>query len=137
MKIPKLEEMLKRAWCEQTTKNWSPENPALGHCAVTALVVQDYLGGDIVRTEAVLPDEKKDPHYYNIIDGQEIDLTKQQFPERTIIPKGIEKLQGIKEGKPIGPFRSTREYILAFPETAKRYDILKLRVWKEYGCSIF
>ncbi len=53
----------------------TPENPALGQCAVTALIVQDYFGGELVNCLHT-------HHYRNRLpDGKEIDLTKQQFPE--------------------------------------------------------
>jgi len=49
-----------------------------GQCAVTALVVQDLLGGDLIR--AVIDGES---HYWNMIPGVgEIDLTRWQFSRR-------------------------------------------------------
>ena len=94
MNLDTLKKALQKCWSKETSyspEKWSEENPALGQCAVTALVVKDYLGGDILWAEALLPDGQKISHYFNFIDGEEVDLTRSQFPEGTIIPKGIEK----------------------------------------------
>lgn len=99
--------------------NWNDKNPAWGQCAVTALIVNDYLRGDIVWTEAKLPDGRKVSHYFNNLDGNEIDLTRRQFPEGTIIPAGQEKRK---------EFTTTRDYVLSFPVTRQRYQLLKQKV---------
>ena len=83
-----------------------PENPAWGQCAVTALVVQDAFGGDLLRAmvEGV-------SHYWNRLpDGSEVDLTRQQFPEGAMHGATVVK---------------DREYVLSFPETASRYLLLR------------
>lgn len=51
--------------------------PAAGQCAVTAAVVQDYMGGSILKGDA----DGVTRHYWNIIEGKEIDLTRGQFRE--------------------------------------------------------
>jgi hypothetical protein len=67
-----------RAWSKETSmepSRWSEENRAWGQCAVTALVVQDFLGGDLVRGQ--IHDAS---HYWNrIASGEEVDLTASQF----------------------------------------------------------
>jgi hypothetical protein len=45
-----IEALIRASWSEKTCDpvdlpEWSAENPARGQCAVTALVVQDLLGG--------------------------------------------------------------------------------------------
>src|SRR4051812_10600732 len=37
---------------------WSPGNPAWGHCDITALVVNDFLGGDLMLGEVLLDGEQ-------------------------------------------------------------------------------
>ena len=118
----KLELALKNSWTKETSsdkENWTPDNPAWGQCAVTALVVNDYLGGEIIWANTVLPDGRKVSHYFNKIDGREVDLTRDQFPEGAVIPSGTPRRKG---------FSSTREYILSYPETWRRYRLLKQRV---------
>lgn len=102
-------------------KNWSRDNPAWGQCAVTVLIVNDYLGGEIVWAEAKLPDGRGISHYFNLIDGKEVDLTRRQFPEGTAIPQGVEKKK---------EFATTRDYILCAPGSSakERYEILKEKV---------
>jgi len=58
-----LAETLERAWSRETSadpEQWTPDNPAWGQCAVTALVVQDGFGGELVR--ATVDDAS---HYWN------------------------------------------------------------------------
>jgi hypothetical protein len=106
-----LETALVASWSESTSVEpaaWSDANPALGQCAVTAIVLQDYCGGEILRSRI---DGKS--HYYNLVDGRELDLTRRQF--RT---GAIETERG----------RASREYVLSYPETMRRYEILRQRV---------
>lgn len=65
---------LREAWSLETAVQWTRENPALGQCNVTAAVIFDLFGGDILRTE--LPGVW---HYYNRIDGSRVDFTDSQF----------------------------------------------------------
>lgn len=65
---------LERSWSLETAIQWSAENPANGQCNVTAAVIHDLFGGEILRTW--LPDVW---HYYNRIDGERCDLTERQF----------------------------------------------------------
>jgi len=65
---------LQNAWSLKTAKQWTPENPASGQCNVTAAVIFDLFGGEILRTR--LPGVW---HYYNKIEGRRIDLTDIQF----------------------------------------------------------
>lgn len=69
------------AWAPETAyiqdrNNWEESRPYIGQCTVTAMLVHDYFGGKIVRGKS----EKYDIiHYWNIIDGERIDLTFKQF----------------------------------------------------------
>lgn len=119
MELNRLEEILKLAWCKETSATpdrWTNENPALGQCAITALIVNDYFGGKLVWAEAVLPDGKKESHYFNEIEGKQYDLTRSQFPEGTLIPGGIDKTKSCL---------TTRDYVLSFQLTKDRYNLLK------------
>ncbi|HSH55493.1 MAG TPA: hypothetical protein VK983_01545 [Candidatus Limnocylindrales bacterium] len=116
-----LELAIQKSWCKETSANsgWSEENPSLGQCAVTACVVQDYLGGDILNSVVTLPDGKTDSHYFNTIDGQIEDLTRQQFPAGSQFTEGQPKTKGLA---------TTRDYCLSYEETRKRYEVLKEKV---------
>ena len=65
---------LEHAWSSETATQWSPENPANGQCNVTAAVVHDLFGGEVLRTRV-----GGVWHYYNRIDGRRSDLTDSQF----------------------------------------------------------
>src|SRR5262249_11613610 len=85
--------------------HWSADNPSHGQCAVTALIVQDYFGGALLRAPV-----NGTAHYWNrLASGDEIDLTRQQFATATV-PSGVQR---------------TREYVLSFPDTARRYEQLR------------
>lgn len=103
---------LEAAWCRETSADpthWDPWNPAWGQCAVTALVVQDRFGGDLLRATVA-----GTSHYWNRLpDGTEVDLTRHQFD--------------VLETDPIGVVRE-REYVLSFPDTKRRYEMLLLRL---------
>lgn len=108
--------LIRKAWCAKTSADpdhWSPMNPAWGQCAVTALVVQDLLGGVIVCSEYDTPH-----HYWNLLDdGTEIDLTLEQFkPELHPVIKRV----SFK--------RDHRDHVVAYPDTVVRYHLLRERV---------
>lgn len=65
---------LPKAWSLETAVQWTRENPASGQCNVTAAVIHDLFGGDILRTR--LPGVW---HYYNRIDGMRVDFSDSQF----------------------------------------------------------
>lgn len=117
-----LEKALLKSWSRETSycsAEWNESNPSFGQCAVTALIVNDYFGGDIVWSEVRLPNSQKISHFFNVIDGQEVDLTRSQFPKGTIVPKGIEKKKD---------FTSTRDYLMSYEGKNSRYTVLKEKV---------
>lgn len=86
--IEDLKEALENSWSADTAfnrKNWNPENPAVQHCWVTAMVVQKFLGGEIKAAEL----KDGDSHFWNVLPGgAEKDFTKIQFPKGFVIPLG-------------------------------------------------
>jgi len=42
---------IRSSWSAETTDEWHPDEPSRHQCGVTALVVQDHLGGIIVRNK--------------------------------------------------------------------------------------
>lgn len=105
-----IERAVRRAWAADTSSAaaWSKDNPEKGQCAVTALLVQYGYGGVLKR--AVVNGES---HYWNEIDGVTVDLTRRQFEEPLVVEETVER---------------ERDYVLSFPETAKRYALLLGRV---------
>ena len=63
---------------------WSASSPAVGQSDVTALVLRDMLGGEIMETQV-----NGSPYYYNRLkDGTDIDLTASQFSAWVSRPAG-------------------------------------------------
>ena len=62
------------AWSLRTSGQWLPGNPARGQCNVTALLINELFGGEILKTPLPAGD-----HFYNCIGGERIDLTDGQF----------------------------------------------------------
>lgn len=116
-RIGPLAEAIREAWSSETSidERWNGERPSLGQCAVTALVVQDYLGGELLRAEV-----EGVSHYWNRLpDGTEIDLTRDQFTRFS--PSQIET--------------RSRDYVLSFPGTAHRYRLLGDRIRSRTGTN--
>lgn len=67
--------------------DWTPQNPARDQCGMTALVVQDILGGDLVIGEVQVGGIQVGHHYWNrLSDGSEVDLTADQFrPDEEVV----------------------------------------------------
>jgi hypothetical protein len=115
----RLRAVLRDAWSAETSvdpSRWSPSNPAYGQCAVTAIVVQDHLGGAIWRCRI-----NGVSHYFNVLDGdRRFDLTKEQFP-----------LEAVESDLSL----SSREYVLSFEATKGRYQMLSGRLDELIGPS--
>lgn len=69
-----IKNLLRKFWSRESSSLWTAENPAQGQCSVTALVIQDCFGGEILKT---LVDGKS--HFYNEINGCKYDFTADQF----------------------------------------------------------
>lgn len=114
-----LEEVIRASWDAETSDEpalWSPQSPAVGQGVVTALVVQDLLGGTVWRTTV----GGQRHHYVEVdpvlvdpegLDGV-VDLTREQFA--SWMPT------------PVVPVM--REALLSSPEVARRYRVLAGRV---------
>jgi hypothetical protein len=103
---------IRLAWTSSTSicDHWDAANPARGQCAPTALVVQDILGGKLLRGEV-----DGQSHYWNLLpDGTEVDLTREQFVR--FVLRNVEQ--------------RTRDYVLSYPDTVRRYRILSRCVKK-------
>lgn len=107
MDINKLKSLLETSWSKETCSpglrnNWSSDNPSLGQCAISALIVNDFFGGKIMRCMA-----SSGSHYYNLIDDEIVDLTVEQF---------LGEIPMYEEGQ-----ERTREYLLGNEDTKNRY----------------
>ena len=111
---------LRKAWCRETAhpsyqSKWSVNNPSVGQCLVTALIIQDQCGGDIYSCKV-----GSNSHFVNIINERIIDKTAEQFG-------GSDKIKYIS-----GSFRKrSRESLLKNKDVKQRYELLKARM-EEY-----
>ncbi len=96
-------------------EGWTFENPLWGHCAVASLLAQDYFGGSLVRG-SLEGNEKYThlrSHFWNRLPEGEVDFTAEQYSDLKFsdLPKEIRD----------------RERVLSYPDTQRRYTLLKER----------
>lgn len=117
--IDELRQHFLAAWGADTcyahmSDEWTPERPSRDQCGMTALVVQDILGGDLVHAEVHVDGAQVGHHYWNRLpDGSDVDLTSDQFrPEEEIVGATV-------IARPPGAPRYQRE----------QYELLRRRVF--------
>lgn len=113
---------LRNSWSADTAAPgmfWNSQIPATGQCAVTALVVQDYFGGELLRTTNPIGlSDSRVSHYFNLLPGnREVDLTRGQF----------------WVWEPDGIMIRDRDYVLSFPDTVERYKLLSAAVQRRFA----
>ncbi len=114
--IRRLAAALRSTWTANTsaTRTWASDRASSGQCAVTALVVQDFFGGTLLR--GVVCGQS---HYWNRLpDGTELDLTRDQFPDFVL---------------DVAPEERSRSYVLSFADTERRYIDLRTAVRADLG----
>jgi hypothetical protein len=103
-----IEQVIRRSWsaasCDPVDlAQWSPQNPARGQCAVTALVVQDLVGGELLLADVYNHDgSTQGVHYWNrLAGGLEIDLTREQFSASEVVqsPSVVERPADLTGGR--------------------------------------
>lgn len=118
-----IERVIRASWsaetCDPVDLPWSRSNPAKGQCGVTALMVNDLLGGDLMVAEVLHGDGTPQGfHTWNVLAGGiEVDLTADQFRAGELVRRG-ESLR-----RPAGPPRRVPE----------RYELLRERVLSALG----
>lgn len=97
---------------------WHPDNPAWGHCDITALVVHDIFGGDLVVGEVHHAGAPVGFHWWNrLASGVELDLTREQF----------------RLGQSVGAARVVRRPPGPLPRRWAEYELLRARVAARLG----
>ena len=114
MKLDELEKILINIYSKETCypdckEQWNIDNKTLGHCAIVALLINDYFGGDICKIKV-----NGISHYFNIINDKIIDFTSDQF-----------KVDKIDYSNYV---IKTRDEVLNNEDTNERYQLLKLKV---------
>jgi hypothetical protein len=68
-----------KCWCPETAYRkdyYTEEHPSRGQCYVTALLINKLFGGEIKNGKIKYNGES---HYWNIVDGEGVDLTSGQY----------------------------------------------------------
>lgn len=69
----------------------NPGSRSRSQCGTTALVLQDWLGGEIIVADAFRDGQRVGVHYWNRLpSGEEVDLTRDQFLPNEAVGQGIE-----------------------------------------------
>ncbi|ROO60021.1 hypothetical protein EDC02_1870 [Micromonospora sp. Llam0] len=119
-----IERVIRTAWSADTCDpadlaDWHTGNPARGQCGVTALVLHDLLGGELLVGEVSAGGRRTGQHWWNRLGVVEIDLTRDQFGPH-------ERISGATVvDRPDGPPRRCRE----------QYETLRTRVLKQLGAD--
>ena len=112
--------LLLGAWCAETCaprmrKDWSPDNPTLGQCSVTAFLAQDIFGGRVYG----VPLEDGNFHCFNKVGDCVFDLTSEQFGDAALDYENCPE--------------QFREVHFAKEEKKQRYELLKARLESVIG----
>ncbi|SEG85412.1 hypothetical protein SAMN02982929_04587 [Saccharopolyspora kobensis] len=90
-----IERAIRSSWGADTCApedlpKWHEGNPARGQCGTTALVINDLLGGDLVRGEVHVDGRRVDYHWWNRFPGGlELDLTREQFDPEEVVTGAV------------------------------------------------
>ena len=103
---PTLEELraaIESCWGRDTSDDpgeWTPENRTRGQCGVTALVIRELLGGEILMADVHGSHLEGERHAWNRLpSGEEVDLTADQFRNgETLGPAGVDEPYVITDG---------------------------------------
>jgi len=131
--IDELEAVLLKIYDKSTAHpefqdRWRKENPSMGQCVPAALIVQHYFGGEIYK-------HSKEFHYYNLIGGEVVDLTKNQFPCELNYSKGKKKRPNLRMAKTKERFELLKERTERFLDTralAATVEIVNLADYPQY-----
>lgn len=106
----------RKAWNAETCSAkfrplWSAENPSVGQCTITAKLVHEFFGGEVLW----LPLEGGGRHNFNRIRGVIVDLACEQF--------GADALLDFPDARPGDP-----ESLVKDPDKAERCELLRGRL---------
>lgn len=120
--LHEFEAAIRAAWSRDTSDDpdeWTEDNPARGQCGVTALLVRELLGGEILVSHVLRSGKRVERHGWNRLpSGFTLDLTRGQYAEDEVVfeePSVQEPLVGRRS-----------------PE---RYALLKSRVLASLGLA--
>lgn len=108
-----IDRVLRAAWsaetCDPVDLPWAATNPTRGQCGVTALVLRELIGGELLCAVVLGRDgSRQGVHFWNRLPvGVEIDLTRAQFTvDETVQEPSVVTMP------PGPPSRCTQQYAL-------------------------
>jgi hypothetical protein len=110
-----IEDLIRSVWSEDTCDPvdlslWSAQTPARGQCCVTALVVQDLLGGELLLADVHHTDgSRQGVHFWNrLAGGMELDLTREQFVDSEVVgpPRVVARAPDLSVGRLAGQYQA-------------------------------
>jgi hypothetical protein len=114
--LSELEAAIRAAWGRETSDDpdeWTEENPARGQCAVTALLVRELLGGDILVANVLRDGRRIERHAWNrLSSGITLDLTREQFANGEALGEPVVEEPVLTERNP-ERFATLRERVRA------------------------
>ena len=119
--LSELEPHVRASWsagtCDPVDLPWSAADPSRGQCGVTALVLHDLLGGELLVAEVTYADGGQQGwHTWNRLpDGTVVDLTREQFAPHELVgaPRAVVRPPG-------PPGRCLEQYVLLRDAVAAR-----------------
>jgi len=97
--------VIRSSWSAETTDCWYPDDPSRHQCGVSALVVQDYCGGDIVRNKF----GERTVYFNRLADGT-----------RLFICPEYKRQSGAYDEDEV----QSRDKIMQHPDMPRRYGVL-------------
>jgi hypothetical protein len=120
--LAEIERVIRSSWSAETCDpvdlaEWSPQRPARGQCAVTALVVQELFGGELLLAEVRNADgSRQGVHYWNrLAGGMEFDLTREQFTPSELVqaPRVVPRPADLDGGRLTPQYRALARAVRA------------------------
>jgi len=115
-----IEAAIRESWSRDTSddpEEWSPENPSRGQCDITALLVNDLVGGELLGASVYLHGERIEGHMWNRLrNGVEVDLTREQFTRGEVVGSPVVRARTAEIASPDHPRYHRYELYLVLSE---------------------
>ncbi|MGI9528446.1 MAG: YunG family protein [Acidimicrobiia bacterium] len=119
---------IRGSWSAETSSTpdeWSTEVPAKGQCDASSFVAWEYLGGDLVLGQVFADGAQTEHHYWNRIDGEDLDLTGEQFTNG----------EDIREIATLGSEQLRTQQGSMKPDVASRIGVMRSLVGERLGAT--
>lgn len=119
---------IRKSWSAETSSTpdeWSSDIPAKGQCDASSFVAWEYLGGDLVLGQVFVDGVQTEHHYWNRIEGEDLDLTREQFISG----------EDIRETAILGSDQLRTQQGSMKPDVASRIDVMRSLVRERLGAA--